>query len=271
MWRMLSSMETSKKKCTCNHPLAIHTQVVKFVAFAMLFMTSSKLLELGLKSLAQLLLSRVSLRVLMTLLSLSEDPLLVSLLFFFMLMIWLLLEMILQLSALFSTSFVSILRWKIRALSAIFLVLRLSHPLIDTIFPMLIMLLIFSLKLVSLTTRLFPLPWNIMQSSHPWMVNLYPMLLAIVSWLVVWSISLLLVRIFHMPWVWLVSSWMLLVLSTSDSSICQGHTLSWSPLLVSVFSRASCLFRCGLGRWSDWSVLYHRFLFLVEYFSGLVA
>ena len=84
---MLSSMETSKKKCTCNHPLAIHTQVVKFVSFAMLFMTSSKLLELGLKSLAQLLLSRVSLRVLMTLLSLSEDPLLVSLLFFFMLMI----------------------------------------------------------------------------------------------------------------------------------------------------------------------------------------
>ena len=42
---------------------------------------------LGLKSLAQLLLSRVSLRVLMTLLSLSEDPLLVSLLFFFILMI----------------------------------------------------------------------------------------------------------------------------------------------------------------------------------------
>ena len=42
---------------------------------------------LGLKSLAQLLLSRVSLRVLMTLLSLSEDPLLVSLLFFFNLMI----------------------------------------------------------------------------------------------------------------------------------------------------------------------------------------
>ena len=42
---------------------------------------------LGLKSLAQLLLSRVSLRVLMTLLSLSEDPLLVSLLFFFTLMI----------------------------------------------------------------------------------------------------------------------------------------------------------------------------------------
>ena len=42
---------------------------------------------LGLKSLTQLLLSRVSLRVLMTLLSLSEDPLLVSLLFFFILMI----------------------------------------------------------------------------------------------------------------------------------------------------------------------------------------
>ena len=37
--------------------------------------------------LAQLLLSRVSLRVLMTLLSLFNDPLLVSLLFFFMLMI----------------------------------------------------------------------------------------------------------------------------------------------------------------------------------------
>ena len=46
---MLSSMETSMKKWTCNHPLAIHTQVVKFVAFAMLFMASSRLLELGLK------------------------------------------------------------------------------------------------------------------------------------------------------------------------------------------------------------------------------
>ena len=84
---MLSSMETSKKKCTCNHPLAIYTQVVKFVAFAILFIASSRLLELDLKSLAQLLLSRVSLRVLMALLSSSEDPLPVSLLFFFMLMI----------------------------------------------------------------------------------------------------------------------------------------------------------------------------------------
>ena len=83
----VSLMETSKKKCTCNHPLAIHTQAVKFVAFAVLFMTLSRLLELGLKSLAQLLLSKVSLRVLMTLLSLFEDPPLVSLLFFFMLMI----------------------------------------------------------------------------------------------------------------------------------------------------------------------------------------
>ena len=108
MWRMLSSMETSKKKCTCNHPLAIHTLAVKFVTFIVLFMTSSRLLEFSLKSLAQLLLSRVSLRVLMTLLSLSEDPLLVSLLFFFMLMIWLLLEMILQVSVLFNTSLVSI-------------------------------------------------------------------------------------------------------------------------------------------------------------------
>ena len=44
-------------------------------------------LELGLKILAQLLLSRVSLQVVMTLLSSSDDPLLVSLLFFFMLMI----------------------------------------------------------------------------------------------------------------------------------------------------------------------------------------
>ena len=75
------------KKYTCNHPLAIHTQAAKFIAFAVLFMASSKLLELGLKSLAQLLLSRVSLRVFMTLLYLSKDPLLVSLLFFFMLMI----------------------------------------------------------------------------------------------------------------------------------------------------------------------------------------
>ena len=75
------------KKCTCNHPLAIHTQAAKFVAFAVLFMALSRLFELGLNSLAQLLLNRVSLRVLMTLLSLSKDPLLVSLLFFLMLMI----------------------------------------------------------------------------------------------------------------------------------------------------------------------------------------
>ena len=75
------------KKCTCNHPLPIHTQAAKFVAFVVLFMALSRLLELDLKSLAWLLLSRVSLRVLMTLLSLSEDSLLVSLLFLFMLMI----------------------------------------------------------------------------------------------------------------------------------------------------------------------------------------
>ena len=99
MWRMLSSIETFMKKYTYNHPLVIHTQAVKFTAFAVLFMASSRLLKLGLKSLAQLLLSRISLRVLMTLFSLSEDPLLVSLLFFFMLMTWLLLEMILQVSA----------------------------------------------------------------------------------------------------------------------------------------------------------------------------
>ena len=80
-------METSMKKCTCNHPLTIHIQAAKFVAFDVLFMALSRPLELGLKSLAQLLLSRVSLRVLMTPLFLSEDPLLVSLLFFFMLMI----------------------------------------------------------------------------------------------------------------------------------------------------------------------------------------
>ena len=68
-------------------PVAIHTQAVKFVAFIILFMVLSRLLELGLKNLAQLLPSRVLLLVLMTLLSLSEDPLLVSLLFFFILMI----------------------------------------------------------------------------------------------------------------------------------------------------------------------------------------
>ena len=84
---MLSSIETSKKRCTYNHPLAIHTQAAKFVAFVVLFMALSRLLELGLKILAQLLLSRVSLQVLMTLLSSSDDPLLVSFLFFFMLMI----------------------------------------------------------------------------------------------------------------------------------------------------------------------------------------
>ena len=53
-------------------PLAIHTQEIKFVAFAVLFMASSRLLEFGLKILAQLLLNRVSLRVLMTLFSLSK-------------------------------------------------------------------------------------------------------------------------------------------------------------------------------------------------------
>ena len=109
---------------------------------------------------------------------------------------------------------VSVLRWKVWALLAIFLGLRLPHPLMDTIFPKLNILLIFSLKSVSPTTRLFSLPWNTMQNSHPWMVNLYLMPFAIVSWLVVWSISLLLVWIFHMLWVWLVSSWMPFVLST---------------------------------------------------------
>ena len=105
------------------------------------------------------------------------------------------------------------------------------------------MLLISFPKPVSLTTRLFPLPWNTMQSSHPWMVNLYPMLLAIVSWLVVRSISLLLVRIFHMPWVWSVSSWMSLVLSTmlpffGFSDISRAHFImdSITPLgLLSSF------------------------------------
>ena len=44
--------------------------------------------------------------------------------------------------------------------------------------------------------------------------NLYQMLLVIISWLVVWFISLSLAQIFHMPWVWLVSSWTPLILST---------------------------------------------------------
>ena len=50
---MLSSIKTFTKKCTCNHLLAIHTQAIKFAAFVVLFMASSRLLELGLKSLAQ--------------------------------------------------------------------------------------------------------------------------------------------------------------------------------------------------------------------------
>ena len=83
---MFSLIKTSKKKCTCNHPLAIFFQIVKFVTFVVLFIVSSRLLGLGLKNLAQLLLSRISLRVLMTLLSSFEDPLLISLLLFFMLM-----------------------------------------------------------------------------------------------------------------------------------------------------------------------------------------
>ena len=42
-------------------PPGYHTQLVKFVTFTMLFMALSRPLELDLKSLAQLLLSRVSL------------------------------------------------------------------------------------------------------------------------------------------------------------------------------------------------------------------
>ena len=95
MWRMLSLMQTSKKKCTCNHLLAILTQAIKSATFVVLFMVSSKLLGLGLKRLAQLFLSSVSLQVFIALLSSFKNPLLVSLLFFFMLMTWLLLEMIL--------------------------------------------------------------------------------------------------------------------------------------------------------------------------------
>ena len=45
-----------QKEVYMQPPLAIHTQAVKFVAFAVLFMALSRLLELGLKSLAQLLL-----------------------------------------------------------------------------------------------------------------------------------------------------------------------------------------------------------------------
>ena len=58
---MLSSMENSKKKCACNHPLARLTQAAKFVIFVVLFMALIRLLELGLKSLAKLLLNRISL------------------------------------------------------------------------------------------------------------------------------------------------------------------------------------------------------------------
>ena len=72
------------KNAFLNGDLAIYTQAIKFVVFTVLFMALSGLLELGLKRLAQLLLNRVSLRVFMILLSLSENPLLVSLLFFFM-------------------------------------------------------------------------------------------------------------------------------------------------------------------------------------------
>ena len=52
MWRMLSLIETSKKKCTCNHSLVILTQATKFVAFVALFMASGRLLKLGLKNFA---------------------------------------------------------------------------------------------------------------------------------------------------------------------------------------------------------------------------
>ena len=113
IWRMLSSIETLRKKCTCNHALAILIWGRQFVIFVVLFMASSNLLGYGLKSLAQLLLSKVSLRVLTTLLSSFEEPLLVSLLFFFMLMSWLLLEMTLQIFAFFDIFNPSLCLWMV--------------------------------------------------------------------------------------------------------------------------------------------------------------
>ena len=48
-----------QEECTCNHPLAIFIKAAKFVTFIVLFMALSRLLEFGLKILAQLLLNRV--------------------------------------------------------------------------------------------------------------------------------------------------------------------------------------------------------------------
>ena len=127
MWRMLSSMKTFKKKCTCNHPLAILTQAVKFVAFTVLFMASSRLLGLDLKSLAQLWLSKVSLWVLKTLLFVQRFSAGITLILFYVD------DMIITRDN--SRGICSlqhfldnILRWKIWTFWAIFLVLRLPHP-----------------------------------------------------------------------------------------------------------------------------------------------
>ena len=144
------------KKCTCNHSLVIHTQAAKFVAFVVLFMALSRLLELGLKFssvVAQqgftssphdiaLFVRRSSAGI--TLILLYVDDMIItgndsagirSLQHF--------------LSQYFEMKDLGTLSY--------FLGLEVPHPLMDTIFPRLNMLLIFSPKPVSPTTRLFPL------------------------------------------------------------------------------------------------------------------
>ena len=93
----------------------------------------------------------------MTLLCLFEDPLLVSLLFFFMLM-----DMIItrdDSAGIRSLQHFLSQHFEMKDLGTLsyFLGLEVPYPLMDTIFPRLNMLLIFFLKPVSPITRLFPL------------------------------------------------------------------------------------------------------------------
>ena len=65
----------------------------------------------------------------------------------------------------------------------------------------------------------------------------------------------------------LISSWTPLVLFTMMPFLRSSlSTLSWSSLLLLIFSLASCLFKCRLDRWSYWPMLHHKFLLLVRYF-----
>ena len=129
MWKMHFSIVIFSRKSTCNHLLATLILRIKFFIFIVLFMALSKLLGLGLLSSVLWFLSRGSLLVLMIQLSSHARLPLVSLLFSFMWMTWLLQVMIPLAFVTYKSALVNILRWNILVLSATFLILK-SHPLL---------------------------------------------------------------------------------------------------------------------------------------------